>query len=418
MTLQKSGMTFKKPWFTKYTNTNNSSHIIIIGGGISGAATAYSLARRGYKVTLYEQNEQLANAASGNYQAILYGNFSAHNTPLQELSFSGYRYSHNLINLLLNSDAREYANCGLIQLGFDDREIKSQLELIKSNIADDFCHLVNRAEIEQLAGINVNYDSGLYFPSGLWLNPQSLVKKLVDSSNIKIVLRCKVDEITQQGNNWQLVKNGKIIDSAANLVLCNADSVNQFAITKKLNIRKIRGQISIVKDNGNNKLQTILCGSGYVTPNRLGSYTLGATFDYKNIHSNITAEDNLQNMAAANLISDAFKQINPDNLTAQAAIRASIYDYLPLVGPLAGYEQFMTTYEKLAKDKNLNLNDECPYYKGLYLNVAHGSKGMLSAPLCGEIIANYINNTPVPCSESLRIALHPNRLYVRELVKG
>src|SRR4051812_39332247 len=41
-----------------------SSHVIVIGGGISGTATAYEFARKGVKVTLLERGE-LASMASG-----------------------------------------------------------------------------------------------------------------------------------------------------------------------------------------------------------------------------------------------------------------------------------------------------------------------------------------------------------------
>lgn len=418
-----------KPWFNRYTNPR--SRVIIIGGGISGAATAYSLAKRGYQVTLYEQNEQLALGASGNYQAMLYGSFSAHNSPIQELSFSGYRYSHYLIKQLLNINKEEYANCGLIQLGFNAKEIKSQIDLIKSSIPEDFCFSVNQIEINQLAGIKVNYDTGIFFPYGLWLNPQILVKKLLISPNIEVVLGHKIEDIVQNSDGWQLIKDGRVIDSSGHVVLCNADSANRFNVTKNLQLRKIRGQVSIVKNNGNNQAtsvtsqavndrggtQTILCGTGYITPSCLGNYTIGATFDFKNINTDVIMTDHLKNVAAAHSISDVFNDINLDDLSGQAAIRASTYDYMPLVGPIANYTKFKIAYAKLTKDKNIYLENECPYYKGLYLNVAHGSKGMLTAPISGEIIADYIDNTPIPCSEDLRIALHPNRLYVRELVK-
>lgn len=414
-----------KPWFARYTN-NKSPRIIIIGGGISGAATAYSLAKRKYQVTLYEQNEQLSKAASGNYQAMLYGSFSAYKNPILELSFSGYRYSHYLIEQLLSLEKEEYAKCGLIQLGFSSKEIKSQSDLILSSIPDDFCHKIDKNKIEQLAGIKVNYDSGLYFPYGLWLNPQALVKKLLDLPNIQVILEQKIDEIEQNGN-WQLIHNGKVIDSANSIVLCNSDSADKFDITKNLTLRKIRGQISIADDNNidissnhinANNIHTILCGSGYITPKRGNKYTFGATFNFKNLHTNITLNDHLQNIQTAKTISNIFGHINVENLTGQAAIRASTYDYMPIVGPLAKYAQFKITYAKLAKDKNIRLDHPCEYHTGLYLNAAHGSKGMLTAPICGEIIADYIDNTPMPCSESLRIALHPNRLYVKELVKS
>lgn len=415
-----------KPWFNRYKN-NKSSKVIIIGGGISGATTAYSLAKRGYQVTLYEKNAQLSSAASGNYQAMLYGSFSAHKTPIQELSHSGYRYSHYLIQQYLNLETEEYGSSGLIQLGFNEKEIKSNLDLVKSSIPEDFCHLLNKNQIEQLAGIRVNYETGLYFPYGLWLNPQTLVKKLLNFPNITVITGQKIDEI-EQSNQWQLTHNGKVIDSANNVVLCNADSANQFNVTKNLCLRKIRGQISIVRPEhipasaGYTKnmdiIKTILCAKAYITPKRGNQFTIGATFDFKNINTNITLDDHVNNIINAKSISNFFKNIKPEALIGQAAIRASTYDYLPLVGPLAKHEQFQTDYIKLSKDKNIWLDTPCTYYKGLYLNVAHGSKGILTAPICGEIIADYINNTPMPCSEELRIALHPNRLYVRELVSG
>ncbi|MCC2644969.1 MAG: bifunctional tRNA (5-methylaminomethyl-2-thiouridine)(34)-methyltransferase MnmD/FAD-dependent [Burkholderiales bacterium] len=417
-----------KPWFDIYKR-NCDLHVIIIGGGISGAATAYSLAKRGYQVSVYEQNELASNSASSIYQAMLYGSFSAYYSAIQELGFSGYRYSHFLIKQLLSIDKEEYGDCGLIQLGFNHKEIKSQLDFLKSSIPEDFCFQVSKKEIERFAGTKVNYEAGLYFPYGLWLNPQTLIKKLLDSPNIKIIFGHKIDDIVQDNEKWQIIKGGKIIDESANIVLCNASSCNKFNVTKNLDLRKIRGQISIVKQKDNTStstkikpdikcIKTILCGLGYITPNRLGCYTIGATYDFKNIHTYVTKEDHLRNLATASLISDSFKKLNIDDLTGQAAIRASTYDYMPLVGPIANYTKFQIEYAKLAKDKNIFLDNKCPYYKGLYLNVAHGSKGMLTAPISGEIIANYIDNTPMPCSEDLRMALHPNRLYVRKLVKG
>ena len=43
---------------------------------------------------------------------------------------------------------------------------------------------------------------------------------------------------------------------------------------------------------------------------------------------------------------------------------------------------------------------------------------MLSAPYCGEIIANYIDNTPFDHSERLRCALHPNRFWLKQIIKS
>jgi tRNA 5-methylaminomethyl-2-thiouridine biosynthesis bifunctional protein len=406
------------PWFDRYHNLNPEKKAIVIGGGISGATTAYSLAKRGYTVTLYEKNAELATEASGNYQAILYGSFSAGNTPIQELSLNGYRYSHNLIREFLDESAQEYQECGLIQLALTQLDLQKQQKLIVSGyLPDDFCQVVNAKQIRKIAGIETSHHNGLYFPYGLWLNPAILIKKLCSHSKIKVVTNTNIDDLIQLGNNsWDIISNSQIIDNAVNVVLCNAHAINKFELTKDLAIRKIRGQISIV--NNNFGLKTILCANGYITPNRGDKYTIGATFNFKELHTGVTESDHIENLTMANQLLSSDHYIDSTNLSGQANIRVSSYDYMPIVGPVTKHGAFKQTYSKLSQDSNYWLNAKCPYYKGLFVNIAHGAKGMLTAPICGEVIACYIDNTKLTVSEVLGKALHPNRIYVRNLVKN
>jgi len=89
---------------------------------------------------------------------------------------------------------------------------------------------------------------------------------------------------------------------------------------------------------------------------------------------------------------------------------------MPLVGPIADEKIFKKNYQKLALDANYWIEEPCHYLTGLFINAAHGSKGMLTAPICGEIIASYIDNNPIPCSEDLRHALHPNRIWRNQII--
>ena len=58
--------------------------------------------------------------------------------------------------------------------------------------------------------------------------------------------------------------------------------------------------------------------------------------------------------------------------------------------------------------------DALPWFSGLYVNTAHGSKGLLTAPLCAELIAAMLDNEPLPMDSTLARALDPNRFVLRE----
>ena len=53
----------------------------------------------------------------------------------------------------------------------------------------------------------------------------------------------------------------------------------------------------------------------------------------------------------------------------------------------------------------------------MWVNSAHGSRGLATAPWCAESIAARILGLPDPLSRRLREALHPNRHIVRALVR-
>ena len=58
--------------------------------------------------------------------------------------------------------------------------------------------------------------------------------------------------------------------------------------------------------------------------------------------------------------------------------------------------------------------DNLPWFTGLYVNTAHGSKGLLTAPLCAELIASILESEPLPMDTALARALDPNRFVLRE----
>jgi len=377
------------------------------------------LAQRGYNVTLFEKNSALALEASGNPQAILYANFFGNCPNNLELSYLGYNYSQTLIKQLLTT-AHEFAACGIIQLAYKDSITKQQQQL-SSQVA--FKHIlspVTATEINTLCNTKlVNNNSGIYFPSGMWLSPTALINKLVAQAHIQIKYNTHIKSLQQRENlSWQLIDANNNHYQFSNVVVCNAYYATQFAQLSPLTpyLRKIRGQLSIIHQANN--LACVLCNNGYITPSVDNRFIIGASFKFDHHDCSISETEHEENLANFTpIIPDIMQGINRNKIEGRVGIRTTSNDYLPLVGSIAKYTQFCQIYKNLAKDANYWLEEECPYWRGLFVNLAHGAKGFLTAPLSAEIIAEYIENKNGLVSERLSRALHPNRFYRRELIK-
>jgi tRNA 5-methylaminomethyl-2-thiouridine biosynthesis bifunctional protein len=82
--------------------------------------------------------------------------------------------------------------------------------------------------------------------------------------------------------------------------------------------------------------------------------------------------------------------------------------------PLAG--QLLDKTEVRAKPPRYNAKpNNLPWLTGLYVNTGHGSKGMITAPLCAELIACLASNSALPLDTKLASKLNPSRFLLREL---
>lgn len=401
--------TYIKPWLQKY-NVKTNKKVAIIGSGLSGLFTAYALKNRGYDVTIFEKSNKLGTDASGNYQGALYGNFYGNNLNALELNFSSYRYSHYLINKILK-DSNAIDNCGLILIPKNNKELKQQQNLLQSHIPPEFCRYVSKSQMQELANHDIFEENGLYFPFGLWVNPQKLLSTL--AKNIIVQFNTEITNLEQlNDDSWNLYRDNKCIFNTQTVILCNSHNFNKYPITKNLKIRKIRGQTSVI--NQPNNLKTIICKNGYIMPSFNNKYTIGATFKCNEETVEMREYEHLENITN---IKDIFPNINTKNIDGNVGIRSCAYDYFPIVGPISDYNKFINYYSKLKVDKNFKINTTCPYLKGLFANVGHGSKGLLTIPLASEIIADYIENLPNLCGNNLLEKIIPNRLYINLLTQ-
>jgi tRNA 5-methylaminomethyl-2-thiouridine biosynthesis bifunctional protein len=411
----------EKPWFARPAPLTGERRALVIGAGLAGCATASSLAARGWQVSLLERHDGVAQEASGNPQGVLYLKLSAHGTALSQLIVSGFGYTRRLLETLQRGT--DWDDCGVLQLAFNAKEAERHAQLAAA-FPQDLLQWLEQPEAQARAGIGLAH-GGLYYPGGGWVHPPALCLAQAAQPNIELLSHREALELRKVADQWQAFDGDRLLASAPVVVLAGAAEIKRFAQSAELPLKRIRGQITRLAETAESRaLTTVVCAEGYVAPARLGEHTLGASFDFNNDDLTPTAAEHQGNLAMLEEISsDLVTRLHiaeqpVENLQGRAAFRCTSPDYLPIVGPLADRDAFLGTYAALSKDARQVPDIPCPWHDGLYVNSGHGSRGLITAPLSGELIAAWLDNEPLPLPNSVAQACHPNRFALRQLIRG
>jgi tRNA 5-methylaminomethyl-2-thiouridine biosynthesis bifunctional protein len=410
-----------KPWFARPLKQSGERKALVIGAGMAGCTTAASLAARGWQVSLLERHADIAQEASGNPQGVLYLKLSAHGTALSQLILSGFGYTRRALERL--ERGLDWDACGVLQLAFNDKEAQRQAQLAGA-FSSELLQLVDKSGAEACSGIALK-NGGLFFPEGGWVHPPALCRAHATHPNIDLQVHKDVIELRRDGEQWQAWDGDRLLAAAPVVILAGAADIKRFPASAELPLKRIRGQITrLPQTRASQTLSTVVCAEGYVAPIRQGEHTLGASFDFKNEDLSTTTADHMGNLQLLQEISDDLVErlgahhLPPEQLQGWAAFRCTSPDYMPIIGPLADKDAFGQTYAALSKDARQVPDLPCPWLDGLYINSGHGSRGLITAPLCAELLAAWLTDEPLPLPRSVAEACHPNRFMLRELIRG
>jgi tRNA 5-methylaminomethyl-2-thiouridine biosynthesis bifunctional protein len=409
------------PWFARPALTTGERQAVVIGAGLAGCATAASLAARGWCVTLLERHDDIAREASGNPQGVLYLKLSAHGTALSRLIVAGFGHTRRLLECLQRG--QDWDACGVLQLAFDRKEAERQSKLAAA-FPNDLLHSLSQAEAEDRAGIGLPA-GGLFYPDAGWVHPPALCRQLVQHPLIELRPYQEALSLSRQDDRWCVEGQNGVLAEAPVLVLACASEIGRLLPGATLPLKRIRGQISrLPASDASRALRTVVCAEGYVAPPREGEHTLGASFDFHSDDLAPSVAEHAGNLELLREISTDLAErldaqaLDPATLEGRAAFRCTSPDYLPLVGPLAAGQAFNEAYAVLAKDARQVPETPCPWLPGLYINSGHGSRGLITAPLSGELIAAWLDDEPLPVPRDVAEASHPNRFMLRTLIRG
>ncbi|PZW43420.1 bifunctional tRNA (5-methylaminomethyl-2-thiouridine)(34)-methyltransferase MnmD/FAD-dependent 5-carboxymethylaminomethyl-2-thiouridine(34) oxidoreductase MnmC [Pseudomonas sp. URMO17WK12:I2] len=412
--------TLHKPWFARPGYLPDRRRALVIGAGLAGCATAASLARRGWQVTVLERHGAAAQEASGNPQGVLYLKLSAHGTALSRLIVDGFGYTRRLVERL--HKGQDWEDCGVLQLAFDEREAQRQAKLTAA-FPTSLLTALDRQQAEVRAGIDLA-SGGLFYPDAGWVHPPALCAQLLDHPGITLHYHGDALALQLVEGKWQALNGERTLAEAEVTVLCGAADITRFEQSAHLPLKRIRGQISrLPASPSSTALSTVVCAEGYVAPVRQGEHTLGASFNFDSDDLTPSSAEHASNLDLLREISSDLAErlqaddLDPATLQGRAAFRCTSPDYLPIIGPLADAEQFAQAYAVLARDARQVPSIPCPWQEGLYINSGHGSRGLITAPLSGELIAAWLGSEPLPVPSDVAEGCHPNRFMLRQLIR-
>lgn len=410
-------MANSEPWFEPPPVFEGERRALVIGAGLAGASTAFALAKRGYDVSVWERESKPASLTSAHPAAVIFPMPALERHPMARFYEVAYRFGLDHIESLMAAGKRlDWHQTGVLHYAVKATPQRLYDRFEESKTPPDVAVRVSPEEAARLSGTRIE-GPALFYPRGGWIDPRNLVNAMLEDERIEVTTYREALSLERVDRGW-LVRSAELTACFPLVVLATAWEVTGFEATSWLNLRKIRGQLAYV-DAGlvSERPKMVICHDGYWIPDCHGFDLLGATFDFKG--RGLDLDDHNQNLllerAEAHLPPLRFKR--PVPLRGRAAMRTTTYDHLPVIGPVPDYEAYLSAFGGLRQGQRFGFGP-APYLPGLWVNTGHGSRGTLTCPLAGELIAQQICGEKGLLPYEAERAVHPARMLIKPLKRG
>lgn len=376
-------------------------HAVVVGGGLSGSAVAWSLAQRGWTVELLDQADEPAAGASALPAGLVAPHVSPDDGALSRLTRAGMRLTRQRAAELLR-EGEQWAPSGVLEHQVEGKhslprtEIWQQAGLASSRIASE----------QQLADARLAPGTAaLWHGLASWLRPACLVRAQLDHPAIRWRGGCRVASVQALAEGgWKLLDGaGTELARAEQVVIAAAYDSSALLQASGLAtppLNPLRGQISwgaladlpaetrtllpAVPVNGHGCFM-----SGTPGPDGRAAWIAGSTFERGAAQAGLKPADQLANRdkllrllpALGAALAPAFEQAG-----AWAGLRCTLPDRVPAVGPL-----------------------DAQAWPGLHVCAGMGARGLTLSVLCGELLAALLHGEPWPVERKLTQSLLASR---------
>lgn len=367
----------------------------IVGGGIASACLSYLLTQRGYQVDLFCADTHVAQGASGNPQGAIYPLLHQPNDELSQFFTTAFAFCRQLIEEINATEAIPHDWCGVLLKAIDCKSAQKIQVLLDAGFPQELIH---------------STEGGAMMPDAGWISPVQLTEvlfKLASGTGLfSLHINSKITSFNKTGNGWRLITEDQRCLDATRLILANGADIGMFNQTAELPVTPVRGQISLIKPSENTDTPHIICADGYVVPAYENQQVIGASYIRHDKDRSVRANEHLDNITK--LQNTLAADVATDVLGGRASIRGVTRDHLPLVGGLRNQNTLAETLTHMTATGWLPAENS-----GLYILAGFGSRGLCSAPLAAEFLANLLLNEPIPCSLNIIRNLDPQRRWLK-----
>ncbi|MGD9586158.1 MAG: FAD-dependent oxidoreductase [Brachymonas sp.] len=435
---------------------------LIIGAGLSGAACAYSLARRGWKVVVLDRSGP-ASGASGLPVGLVVPHTSADDTRISQISRAGIRCTLARAADHL-SPGTDWAPTGVVEHCVEGR-VKLPRTWTGASSSDLRAAATPWAcpapENIRARALLPDAPAVMWHACAAWIKPPALVQALLSHPGIEIRTDSEVAALSQttdtpDESHWQAyTKDGRCLGSGNIVVLAAAHATQNLlaqladhapqdapmpargnkrpadthAAPFGLHLHPLRGQIAWgweadVPDSPTALPSLPVNGKGSMAahiPWQIGHHqgmiwTTGSTFVREDDDASVRASE----MPA---ILDKLRILHPRSAAALeatfasrlahgwAGVRATLPDRLPAVGALLPEEGHRSPSQRASRE-TAGQEDTAPAscaLHGVYLCCGMGARGLTLAMLSGELLAAQLDHEPLPVEKKLAAMLAASR---------
>ena len=384
----------RAPWFAHAEGDKRPEKIAIIGGGIAGASLCHALKQKGFTPTIFEKAD-IASGASGNPAGLIMPRLDLGDTPSAVFFASAYLHILRVISEI--ADNKIFAPCGVLHHALSDKDKERHERLIAQSALPD--------------GYIAQRSDGLFYPQGGTVNPAGYARMLLGDAQI---IRDAIVRLVHRDGCWTLTGQNEQYRADC-VIIANAMDALRFEQARSLPLSGSAGQIDYFKDASPPDCAHAF--GPYCAPAPGGGAIIGATYAPISIgaEARFTPEATASNVdAVARIMPDFAASLIAAKSSPRASIRCTTPDRLPIVGPMPDWGFYSGAYDGLRTGKR-GTYPEAQCHPGLFILTGLGSRGLVTAPLCAEMIAAEIAGAPAPVPPAVAEAVHPARFFIRDL---